>query len=82
MGALLKKFTAAAIVAACCVPKRTLDKLNADVARAMKDAETRERFQKQGAEPSFGSSEHFHKLQTGEYARLAKLIKNIGMKPL
>jgi tripartite-type tricarboxylate transporter receptor subunit TctC len=70
------------IVAPSGVPKRTLDKLNADVARALKDAETRERFQKQGAEPSFGSPEHFHKLQTDEYARLAKLIKNIGMKPL
>jgi tripartite-type tricarboxylate transporter receptor subunit TctC len=70
------------IVAPAGVPKRTIDKLNADIAKVLRDADTRERFQKQGAEPSFGSPEHFQKLQSAEYARLAKLIKDIGMKPL
>jgi len=63
-------------------PKRTIDRLNADVARVLKDPDTRERFQKQGAEPVFGPPEQFQKLQSEEYARLAKLIKDIGMKPL
>lgn len=70
------------IVAPAGVPKRIIDKLNADIARVLKEADTRERFQKQGAEPVFGPPEHFQKLQREEYARLAKLIKTIGMKPL
>ncbi|MBI4206539.1 MAG: tripartite tricarboxylate transporter substrate binding protein [Betaproteobacteria bacterium] len=70
------------IVAPAGVPRRTINTLNADIAKVLKDGDTRERFQKQGAEPSFGSPEDFHKLQRDEYARLAKLIKDIGMKPL
>ena len=70
------------VVAPAGMSKQIVAKLNADIARALKDPDTTERFLKQGAEPVFGPPEHFHKLQADEYARLAKLIKDIGMKPL
>lgn len=48
----------------------------------LKDADTHDRFQKQGADPAPGSPEAFRKLQADEYVRLGKLIKEIGMKPI
>jgi tripartite-type tricarboxylate transporter receptor subunit TctC len=62
------------------VPKRLIGKLNADVAKVLQQPDIRERFQQQGAEPSYGSPEHFHNLQRDEYARLAKLIKDLGIR--
>jgi tripartite-type tricarboxylate transporter receptor subunit TctC len=70
------------VVAPAGVPKQIVAKLNADTAKVLQQADTRERFLKQGAEPAFGPPEHFHRLQADEYARLARLIKDIGMKPL
>lgn len=63
------------------MPKRAIGKLNADIIKVLKDPDTRERFLKQGAEPSFGSPEDFLKLQREEYERIAKLVKDIGIKP-
>lgn len=70
------------IIAPAGVPKRIVARLNADLVKVLKDGDTRDRFQKQGAEPTAGSPDDFQKLQRDEYARLAKLIKDIGMKPL
>ena len=63
-------------------PKRIITQFNADTAKVLQDPDTRDRFQRQGAEPRFGSPEQFQKMQADEYIRLAKLIKEIGMKPL
>ena len=62
------------------VPKRLIAKLNADVAKVLQQPDIRERFQLQGAEPSYGSPEDFFNLQRDEYQRLGKLIKDLGIK--
>lgn len=62
------------------VPKRLIGKLNADIAKVLEQRDIRERFQQQGAEPSYGTPEHFYKLQSDEYARLGKLIKELGIR--
>jgi tripartite-type tricarboxylate transporter receptor subunit TctC len=63
------------------VSRRITSQLNGDVIRVLKEPDTRERFLKQGAEPSFGSPQDFLKLQREEYERIAKLVKDIGIKP-
>lgn len=70
------------IIAPAGVPKAVVAKLNSDIVKVLKDADIHERFQKQGADPAPGSTEQFHKLQSDEYVRIGKLIKEIGMKPL
>jgi tripartite-type tricarboxylate transporter receptor subunit TctC len=62
------------------VPKRLIGKLNADIIKILQQPDIRERFQQQGAEASYGSPEQFHALQRDEYARLGKLIKELGIK--
>lgn len=69
------------LIAPAGVPQRVIGKLNADVIKVLKDPDTRERFLKQGAEPSFGSPQDFLKLQREEHERIAKLVKDIGIKP-
>ncbi len=70
------------IIAPAGVPKAVVARLNADLVKVLKDPDTHDRFQKQGADPAPGSPDQFHKLQADEYVRLGKLIKEIGMKPL
>mgnify|MGYP001365021635 CR=1 FL=1 len=62
------------------LPKQLIAKLNADIIKILQQPDIRERFQLQGAEASYGSPEAFHKLQSDEYARLGKLIKELGIK--
>jgi tripartite-type tricarboxylate transporter receptor subunit TctC len=62
------------------VPKHIIAKLNADTIRVLQRQDIRERLQRQGAEPSFGTPAEFQKLQRDEYTRLAKLIKELGIK--
>lgn len=70
------------IIAPAGVPKQIVARFNADTVKVLQDPDIRERFLKQGAEPRFSSPEQFQKMQSDEYVRLAKLIKDIGMKPL
>lgn len=62
------------------VAKPVIMKLNADVAKVLQEPLTRERFEQGGAEPSYGTPEQFHNLQREEYGRLAKLIKELGIR--
>jgi tripartite-type tricarboxylate transporter receptor subunit TctC len=62
------------------MPKRIVDKLNADVLRVLDEPVIRQKFEQQGAEPGFGSPEQFAKMQRDEYKELGALIKEIGMK--
>jgi tripartite-type tricarboxylate transporter receptor subunit TctC len=41
----------------------------------------KDRMLAQGAEPVFGTPEQFLKLQRDEYARIQKLVKEIGIAP-
>jgi tripartite-type tricarboxylate transporter receptor subunit TctC len=62
------------------LPQAIVTKLNSDTASVLKEPATQRKFALQGAEPDFGPPEHFAKLQRDEYAELAALIKEIGMK--
>lgn len=42
--------------------------------------DVREQFLKGGSEPAFGSAEDFLKLQRAEYARIGKLVQDLGIK--
>jgi tripartite-type tricarboxylate transporter receptor subunit TctC len=62
------------------LPRRLVTKINADTVSVLKETATRQKFALQGAEPGFGTPEHFDKMQRDEYAELGALIKEIGMK--
>jgi len=62
------------------VPKRLIAKLNADIIKVLQQQDIRDRFQQQGADATYGTPEQFYALQRDEYARLEKLIKEIGIK--
>jgi tripartite-type tricarboxylate transporter receptor subunit TctC len=57
-----------------------VDKLNADIVNILKAQDTRERFQRQGAEPVYGTPEEFQALMKSEYARFQKLVRDAGIK--
>jgi len=62
------------------LPKRIVDRVNADIVSALKEPATRDRIVAQGAEPRLGSPADFEKMQRAEYIELGALIKQIGMK--
>ena len=62
------------------LPRRLVAKINADTVSVLKETATRQKFALQGAEPGFGTPEHFDKMQRDEYAELGALIREIGMK--
>lgn len=68
------------IIAPRALPKQLVSRINADTVSVLKEPAMREKFVQQGAEPGFGSPEHFAKMQRDEYAELAPLIRQIGMK--
>lgn len=69
------------IIAPRAVPRRLVARINADTVGVLKEPATREKIVQQGAQPGFGPPEHFEKMQRDEYAELASLIRQIGMKP-
>jgi len=68
------------IIAPRGLPKRLVTRINADTVSVLKEPATREKIVQQGAQPGFGPPEHFDKMLRDEYAELAPLIKQIGMK--
>jgi tripartite-type tricarboxylate transporter receptor subunit TctC len=62
-------------------PRAIIVQLNRDIVRVLQEPEIKERFLAQGAEPAFGEPEQFLKLQQDEYARVMKLIKDLGIVP-
>lgn len=68
------------IIAPARLAQRLVARLNADIVAVLKEADIRERFMRQGAEPGFGPPEHFQHMQRDEYAQLATLIREIGMQ--
>lgn len=62
------------------LPKRLVNRINADTVKVLNEPATRQRFVKQGAEPGGGSPASFEKRLGDEYAELAPLIRSIGMK--
>ena len=68
------------IIAPKALPKRLVARLNADTVDVLKEPATRGKVVQQGAQPGFGPPGHFEKMQRDEYAELASLIRQIGMK--
>jgi len=63
-------------------PKSLVNKLAKDISAIVRDPQTQQHFQKQGAEPVANSSpEAFAKLVHSEHTRFAKLIKEAGIQP-
>jgi len=62
------------------LPRRLVTKINADTVSVLKETATRQKFALLGAEPGYGTPEHFAKMQRDEYTELGALIKEIGMK--
>ena len=63
-------------------PKRLVDRLATDIKAVLRDPQTRQRFETQGAEVVDNSSpEVFARLVRAEHARFAKLIKEAGIQP-
>ena len=61
-------------------PKEILTRLNADVDRAIKSPDVRDRFVSDGLEPMGGSAESFGKFIRAEIDKYAKVIKAAGIK--
>jgi tripartite-type tricarboxylate transporter receptor subunit TctC len=64
------------------IPKTIIAKLNGDSTRILKTEDLRTRYQQQGAEAAPSTPGEFDKLQHAEYARIQKVIQDVGMKPL
>jgi tripartite-type tricarboxylate transporter receptor subunit TctC len=63
-------------------PRATVNRLGADVLTVLKRPETKERFEKLGAQPTIDTSpEAFEKYVRREYENFRKLIPEIGLKP-
>ena len=69
------------IVAPAKTPRAIIAQLNKDLVGILRQPAIRERFLAQGAEPVFGSTEEFTKLQQDEYVRIRKLVREIGIEP-
>jgi tripartite-type tricarboxylate transporter receptor subunit TctC len=63
------------------LPRTLVARINADTASVLKESAVREKIVQQGADPRSSTPEEFDKMQRREYAQLAALIKQIGMKP-
>ena len=53
--------------------------LNRDIAGILQQADTKERFLRQGADATPGTPEEFLKLMQSEYAKFQKLVKDAGI---
>jgi len=70
------------IVAPAGTPKKVIAQINADVVKVLREAETREKFLRQGAEfVDDTTPDAFARLMKTEYLRYQKLIKDVGIKP-
>ena len=56
-------------------------KLNAEIARAMKQPDMQERFKQLGLEGGGGTPEQLTQFVRAEYAKYAKVIKDAGVVP-
>lgn len=63
------------------MPKSIVSRINADTVKYLATDEMRQRYQQNGADPMPSTPEEFHKIQTAEFARVKKVIQDIGLKP-
>jgi len=63
------------------MPKNLVTAINAETVKFLKTDEARQRYQQNGADPMPSTPEEFYKIQTAEYARVKKVVQDIGIKP-
>ena len=63
------------------LPKPIVTRVNADTVKFLSTEEIRARYQQNGADPMPGTPEEFNRIQVAEYARVKKVIKDLGLKP-
>jgi tripartite-type tricarboxylate transporter receptor subunit TctC len=68
------------LVAPRALSKTLVTRINGDTVKVLQEPGIQEKVSAQGAQVGFGPPEHFAKMQRDEYAELAALIKQIGMK--
>ena len=61
-------------------PREAIQRMNAEVGKALADATIRERFAQAGLEPVGGSAEQFAKLYRDDYEKYGKLVKQLNIK--
>ena len=68
------------IVVPAATPKEIVARLNAEVNKAVQNADLRQRLAAQGAEPLGGSSDHYAAYIKSELGRWSKVVKDSGAK--
>jgi tripartite-type tricarboxylate transporter receptor subunit TctC len=63
------------------MPKKLVGKINADAVKLINSDDIKTRFQNGGAVAASSTPEGFQKIQSEEKVRVAKIIKDIGLKP-
>jgi tripartite-type tricarboxylate transporter receptor subunit TctC len=63
------------------LPKGIVSAINAETVRFLKTDEARQRYQQNGADPMPTTPADFEKIQAAEFARVKKVIQDIGLKP-
>ena len=63
------------------LPKRIVAQVNSDALKLLKTEDVRNRFQQQGADATPSTPDEFYKLQQAEFQRVAKIVRDIGIKP-
>lgn len=62
------------------MPRALVARLNADIVSALKQPDTRERFQRLGLDPVYTTSAAFEKMMKDEFSRYRDVIKAAGIK--
>jgi tripartite-type tricarboxylate transporter receptor subunit TctC len=62
------------------MPRAIVDKLNGDIIKVLQQADTKEKFLRQGAEVVWSSPREFENLMRAEYARFQKVLKDADIK--
>lgn len=63
------------------MPKNLVSMINAESVKFLKTDDARQRYQQNGADPMPSTAAEFEKLQSAEFDRVKKVIKDIGLKP-
>lgn len=63
------------------ITKPVIGRINADTVRHLKTDDLRTRFQNGGADATHSTPEEFRKIQQAEFQRVAKIVKDLGIKP-
>src|SRR4030095_5313857 len=69
------------LLAPAALPKKIIAQVNNDAVKLLNTDDIRNRFQQQGAEATPSTGEEFYKVQEREFQRVAKIVKDLGIKP-